>query len=162
MVERRSIMDNQPNGENLELACCPPMERDGTCDVLDYHYRQRYATSVVANNQRVQVEVIMHVRVERCPGTLAVGDLAYTTTLLPGEQMRLFTADRRTRFSFDSASSISYRNQQTSEERFFMASMEIFMSDVSVRDESHGSSRSSGKSEGHAETNGAISAFFDG
>ncbi len=36
----------------------------------------------------------------------------YSTTLLPGEQVRLATTDRRSRFSFDSESKLSYRSEQ--------------------------------------------------
>ncbi len=37
------------------------------------------------------------------------------------------------RFSFDSANRVSYCNEQTSEERFYMVNMHDFMSDLSVR-----------------------------
>ena len=40
------------------------------------------------------MEVKLHFRLTRCPGPLAIGDLLYTTTLLPGEKVRLFTSDR--------------------------------------------------------------------
>jgi hypothetical protein len=43
-----------------------------------------------------------------------------------------------------------------------MSSMSDFMSDISVRDHAHSSNQSSGSATGHAETNGAISAFFSG
>ena len=91
-------------------ACCPELPKDDVCDVLDFHYRQVHNTSVVASNRRVLVEVLIHARFERCPGPMTLGDLVYSTTLLPGEKVRLFTSDRRTRFSFDSASKVSYRN----------------------------------------------------
>jgi hypothetical protein len=86
----------------------------------------------------------------------------YTTTLLPGEKVRLFTADRRSRFSFDSSTKISYRNEQTSEEQYFMASMSDFLSDTSTRDSSHATSSSSGSSHGHDGASGAIETFFSG
>ena len=37
-----------------------------------------------------------------------------TTTLLPGEKVRLATTDRRSRFSFDSESNLSYRSDDES------------------------------------------------
>lgn len=148
--------------ERLAIPCCPPLETDKTCDVLDFHYRQIHNTDVVANDRRLSVEVIIHARLERCPGPLALGDLVYSTTLLPREKVRLFTADRRTRFSFDSASSISYRHEQTSEERYFMASMDDFMSDVTVRDSIRATNTKSGSYEGHGDTSGAIETFFGG
>lgn len=79
------------------VPCCPPLEIDRVCDVLDFHYRQIHNTTVVVNDRRqtIPVEVLIHARLERCPGPMALGDLAYSTTLLPGEKVRLFTTDRR-------------------------------------------------------------------
>ena len=148
--------------ENPTTPCCPVLEKDDVCDVLDFHYRQTHSTSVVSSNRRVLVEVLIHARFERCPGPMTLGDLVYSTTLLPGEKVRLFTSDRRTRFSFDSASKVSYRNEQTSEERYYMASVHDFMSDVSVRDSGSASSSSKGSSSGHAGTSSAIETLFGG
>lgn len=144
------------------IPCCPDLKPDDVCDILDFHYRLVHDTTVVANNQRVQVEVKIHTRLQRCPGPLMLGDPVYTTTLLPGEKVRLFTADRRSRFSFDSSTKISYRNEQTSEEQYFMASMSDFMSDISTRDASQATSSSSGSSQGHFGASGAIETLFSG
>ncbi|HQR20888.1 MAG TPA: hypothetical protein PLE54_14340 [Burkholderiaceae bacterium] len=146
----------------MEVPCCPPLSRDKVCDVLDFHYRLTHPTTVVAGNRRVQVEVLIHVRFERCPGPMTLGDLAYSTTLLPGEKVRLFTSDRRSRFTFDSSTKVSYRNEQTSEERYYSASLHDFMSDVSVRDSGSASSSNRGSAKGHAGTSGAIQSFFGG
>jgi hypothetical protein len=146
----------------LEVPCCPPLSKDEVCDVLDFHYRLTHPTTVVAGNRRVQVEVLIHARFERCPGPMTLGDLVYSTTLLPGEKVRLFTSDRRSRFSFDSSTKVSYRNEQTSEERYYTASVHDFMSDVSVRDSGSASSSNRGSAKGHAGTSGAIQSFFGG
>ena len=145
-----------------KIPCCPPLEPDGVCDVLDFHYRLKHNTEVVSGGRRVQVEVIIHARFERCPGPMTLGDLSYSTTLLPGEKVRLFTSDRRSRFSFDSATRVSYRNEQTSEERFYMASLHDSMSDVSVRDSATATSSSSGSAKGHGGTSGAVESFLFG
>ncbi len=144
------------------VLCCPALETDKVCDVLDFHYRMVHNTSVLAGGRRVQVEVTVHARYERCPGPMALGDLVYSNTLLPGEKVRLFTADRRSRFSFDTASRVSYRNEQTSEERFYMASVHDFMSDLTVRDSGSASAESHGSAQGHGGTSGAIQSFFGG
>jgi len=146
------------------VPCCPPLEPDRSCDALDFHYRLIHTATVNVDNQtrRVPVEVILHARLERCPGPLALGDLVYSTTLLPGEKVRLFSADRRTRFSLDSATSVSYRHEQTSEERYFMSSMSDFMSDLTVRDEGRSANQKRGSFETHAGTSGALEAFFAG
>src|SRR5437867_2833408 len=111
------------NSTELTVPCCPKLETEPCCDVLDFHYRQLYHPTVATGDQRrtVTVEVIIQVRFERCSGPMVLGDLAYSTTLLPGEKVRLFTTDRRTRFTFDSATKVSYRNEQTSEEHFMMS-----------------------------------------
>ena len=150
------------NTETTIPPCCPVLEKDDACDVLDFHYRQTHNTSVVSGNRRVQVEVLIHARFERCPGPLTLGDLIYSTTLFPGEKVRLLTSDRRTRFSLDTTSNVSYRNEQTSEERHYLASVNDFMSDVSVRDSGSSSASSKGSAKGHGGTSGAIQSFLGG
>ena len=146
----------------LQVPCCPEFPADPVCDVLDFHYRLKYPTQVSHRERRVTVEVIIHARFERCPGPLALGDLVYSNTLFPGEKVRLFTSDRRTRFTFDSSSQLSYRNQQTSEERFYAASVQDSMTDISSRDSQNASSTSRGSARGHGETSGAIESFLFG
>ncbi|MGE0825983.1 MAG: hypothetical protein AB7G75_15290 [Candidatus Binatia bacterium] len=156
-------MANPEHTEN-SVPCCPPLETDRACDVLDFHYRQIHNTTVVVNDRRqtIPVEVLIHARLERCPGPLALGDLIYSTTLLPGEQVRLFTSDRRSRFTFDSATKVSYRNEQTQEEHFYMASMHDFMSDLTVRDSSRATNTSRGSAQGHGETSSLLGSIFSG
>jgi hypothetical protein len=89
----------------------------------------------------VPVEVMLRFRLERCPGPLTLGDLVYSTTLLPGEKVRLFSTDRHSRFSFDTESKLTYRHETTSEETLFAAGMASAMSDLSVIE--RGSSASS-------------------
>ncbi|MCA1978576.1 MAG: hypothetical protein LDL19_05000 [Thiobacillus sp.] len=146
----------------LHVPCCPEFPPDPVCDVLDFHYRLKFPTQVTHRERRVTVEVIIHARFERCPGPLALGDLVYSTTLFPGEKVKLFTSDRRTRFTFDSSSQLSYRNQQTSEERFYAASVHDSMTDISVRDSQSASSSNRGSARGHGETSGAIESFLFG
>ena len=82
--------------------CCPPLEECDVCDALDFRFRLPFRPVVGVAGQRriVPVEVILHFRLTRCSGPLSLGDILYTTTLLPGEQVRLFTSDRHSRFSF--------------------------------------------------------------
>lgn len=156
MVEKHESVKGVP--------CCPDLEARPTCDFLDFHYRQIHPTTVVVGDRRqtVQVEVLIHARLERCAGPLEVGDLVYSTTLFPGEKVRLFTSDRRTRFTFDSASKLSYRNEQTQEEHFYMASMDRSMSDLSIRDSGRSRNVSQGSAESHAETSGFFETIFSG
>ena len=85
------------------IPCCPDMSPDNACDILDFHYRLNYPVRLLEISQvTIPVEVKLHFRLTRCPGPLALGNLLYTTTLLPGEKVKLFTSDRRTKFTFDS------------------------------------------------------------
>lgn len=142
---------SHPPSEQM-IPCCPPLETKPVCDVMDFHYRLLHQ-----QQSRVPVEVIVHARLQRCPGPLALGDLAYSTTLFPGEKVRLFTTDRRSRFTYDSATKVSYRNEQTQEEHFYMSSWSDFMSDLSIRD----SGRSSNRNKAHFDTHGETSGFFE-
>ena len=98
---------------------------------------------IPGRRQTVAVEVLLRFRLERCPGPLALGDLVYSTTLLPGEKVRLFSSDRHSRFSFDTESKLTYRHETTSEETLFAAGMASAMSDLSVVERAGSSSSSS-------------------
>jgi hypothetical protein len=112
---------------------------------MDFRRRLVFPTSVRSgNDQPVRVEVTLHTRFSRCTGPMALGELVYTTTLLPGEKVRLATTDRRSRFSFDSESNLSYRSEQMSEEQYRMSALRAFMSDQAVVD--RGSDRSTDRS----------------
>jgi hypothetical protein len=110
----------------------------------------------------VPVEIQICALFERCPGPLGIGDLVYSTTLLPGEKIRLFSANRKSRFTFDSESQVSYRHEQTSEESFYMSSMDRFMSDLTARDQGGPQSSSSGSFKTDGSVSGAIETFFAG
>jgi hypothetical protein len=140
--------------------CCPDLQPSENCDVLDFHYRQLYPVSVGDQRRPVTVEVILNVRLTRCSGPLALGDIVYSTTLLPGEKVRLFTSDRRNRFTFDSSSQISYRHEQSQEEHFYMSSWSDFMSDVTVRDSGRSSNTNKGHFDTHGETSSVLGSIF--
>lgn len=127
---------------DLQNECCPVLEDVKQCDVMDFRYRLPFRPRLAGDlaRQNVRVEVVLRFRLERCPGPLTKGDLAYTTTLLPGEQVRLFTSDRRSRFTFDSESKVSYRHQSMSTESYYMAGMAQSMSNLSVLDQSKATS----------------------
>jgi hypothetical protein len=117
-------------------ACCLDLQPDATCDVLDFRYRLTHNTVVREGDRQrvVPVEVVITARLERCPGPMVQGDLVYTTTLFPGEKVRLFTTDRKTQFVYDAATKLAYRNQYASEERMFLASVSHDLSNFSSRD----------------------------
>jgi hypothetical protein len=119
-----------------ELPCCPQVEREPCCERIQFTYRLQIRQT------DIPVEVVIVAEMERCPGPLSLGDVVYSTTLLPGEKVRLYTSTRNTRFSFDSETKVNYRHEQASEETFYMSSMDRYMSDLTVRDEAEASSQS--------------------
>jgi hypothetical protein len=116
------------------IECCPSLEPCTVCDVIEfpYHLPFRPVVKERGESQIVPIEVTLRYRLERCSKHLALGDILYSTTLLPGEQVRLFTSDRHTRFSFDSESKLAYRSNTTSEESTFMSGMANAMSNLNV------------------------------
>lgn len=146
-----------------DLPCCPELDTSPVCDILDMRRRLSFPTNVRGpRGQQVMVEVIIHTRFERCSGPLALGDLAYTTTLLPGETVRLATTDRRSRFSFDSETNLSWRSEQLSEEQYQMKALRSLMSDVHVEDNGGESSKSKGGWTFSGEASGALETIFAG
>ncbi len=142
--------------------CCPTLVDEMCCDVLDFRYRLPVRIQVndpAGAVKVVTVELILQVRVTRCPGPLFLGDPIYTITLLPGEKVKMFTSDRRTRFTYDSSTDLSYRNEQLSEDKYFMAAMQNSMSDLSVTDSSHASNSDSGKWDFNGDASGSLGFF---
>jgi hypothetical protein len=139
------------------LPCCPEMVPDDTCDTLDFYYRLNYPVTLAEEGGlRVPVEVKLHFRFKRCPGPMALGNLLYTTTLLPGEKVKLFTSDRRTKFTYDSASQVSYRNTQSSEESFYAQQFSDSVLDTTARDSGKSSSQSHAHVDGHADASADV------
>ncbi|MEA1894113.1 MAG: hypothetical protein U9N36_02720 [Euryarchaeota archaeon] len=106
------------------------------CDTLNFCYRLPFRQRVGGDLDQpvVPVEVVLHFRLERCSGPLVIGDPIYSTTLVPGERVWLYTSDRHTRWSYDSESNLSYRHETTSEESFYTAGMARAMSDLTINE----------------------------
>src|SRR6266516_1285071 len=127
------MVDNP--GSVAALDCCPPLEPCDVCDYIDVTFRLPFRPrGGAAGRVNVPVQIVLRFRLSRCSGPLSLGDIAYSTTLLPGESVRLFTSDRHSRFSFDSETDLSYRQHTTSEESFFMAGMANAVSNVNVNE----------------------------
>ena len=147
--------------EPLNVPCCPELEKCDACDTLDFRYRLPNRRIVGDRRENVHVEVTLHFRLTRCPGPLALGDLVYSSTLFPGETVRLFTSDRHSRFTFDSESKLSYRHETTSEESYFAAGMAAAMSDLNVVESSRRTSRFSESSVSGGGGAGIDLGFFE-
>jgi hypothetical protein len=138
MAKQASTSDtaHAPASTLSTVECCPRLEPCDVCDVLNFTYRLPLRTAVTVEDRghAVTVDVTLHFRLTRCSGSLAQGDLLYTTTLMPGEKVRLFSSDRHTRFSYDSETKLSYYNETTSEESYYAAGMAYGMSNLNVLD----------------------------
>jgi len=142
------------------IPCCPDLETAPICDVIDFRRRLVFPTPVRGpNEQPIKVEVTFHTRFTRCPGSLALGEIAYSTTLLPGEKVRLQTTDRRSRFSFDSESKLSYRSEQLSEEQYRLRALRTLMSDENIVDRGNDNYTEQGKWDFHGDASGSIGFF---
>lgn len=129
--------------ENIKMSvmdCCPDMEQKPVCDALRFRYKLPFFPLPRGMKQRIPVDVILHFELVRCSGPLVMGDPIYSTTLLPGEHVKLFTSDRHSKWSYDSESKLSYRHETTSEESFFAAGMADAMSDLTLNESGSSSS----------------------
>ena len=143
-----------------DIPCCPDLSTAPICDVIDMRRHLIFPTDVrTEQGVTVRVEVILHTRFTRCAGPLALGDIVYTTTLLPGEKVRLATTDRRSRFSFDSETQLSYHSEQISEDQYRMRSLRAFMSDENVVDRGNENFSEQGKWDFHGDASGSIGFF---
>ncbi len=160
-----SVPDRSKPGTLARLECCPKLEPDNSCSRLDFRYRLNHRVTVdkeKGGTQTVIVQVTIRARLERCPGPLALGDLAYSTTLLPGEKVRLFSQDRRSRFTFDQATNVSYRHEQTAEEHYYMAAMNRYMSDLSTQQSGQASAASQSSWDVDTDTPGVLETLWSG
>ena len=130
------------------VGCCPQLEPCEVCDILNFPYRLPFRPLVRIDDQQqiVPVEVTLRFRLTRCSGPLSLGDLIYSTTLLPGEKVQLHSSDRHSRFSFDSETKLSYHTETTSEESYYAAGMAYGMSNLNVLDTTNASSSFSSSS----------------
>jgi len=143
-----------------KIPCCPDLDLETSCDVIDLRRRLTFPTSVRGQDERlVQVEVTIHTRFTRCPGPLALGDIAYSTTLLPGETVHIATTDRRSRFSFDSETHLSYRSEQMSEEQYRMTALRTLMADENSTDSASDKTKEEGKWDFHGDASGGLGFF---
>jgi hypothetical protein len=142
------------------IPCCPELIKDDHCDIFNFSRVLTYPTGLTANNRRrVNVEVILHFKFSRCTLGLTLGDPVYSTTLLPGEKVKLATTDRRSRFTYDSETKLSYRNEQISEDQYYMSAFQKYMADASASQSGHAESSSEGHWDFSGSAGGSINPF---
>ncbi len=148
------------NQHDYSIPCCPELIKDDHCDVINFSRVLTFPTSVsYASRRRVNVEVILHFKFTRCNLGLTLGDPVYSTTLLPGEKVKLMTTDRRSRFSYDSETKLSYRNEQISEDQYYMTAFQKYMADASASQSGHAESSSEGHWDFSGSACGSVNPF---
>lgn len=151
--------DKAANG-GMAIPCCPDLIKDDHCDVFQYKRILNYPVSLLAAantpSQQLTVEVVLHFKFTRCTLGLTLGDPAYSTTLLPGEKVRLQTTDRKSRFTFDSETKISTRSEQISEEQYYMTALQNYVTDGANSQSGNASSSDSGNWNFHGDAHGSV------
>lgn len=149
----QTMSDKKP----IDVPCCPELVACAPCDVIEMRRRLTFITTVRGPAERpVQVEVVLHTRYSRCSGPLTLGDPVYSTTLMPGETVHLAATDRRSRFSFDSSTTLSYRSEQLSEDQYRMSSFRSAMADQNSSDNGSSSTSSKGAWDFHGDASGSL------
>jgi hypothetical protein len=149
---------NAANETNLP--CCPDLLNDDHCDVINFSRVLTYPTSILAaSRRRINVEIILRFKFSRCTLGLTLGDPVYSTTLLPGEKVKLTTTDRRSRFTYDSETKLSYRSEQISEEQYFMTAVQKYMSDAAASQSGNSEQSSDSHWDFHGDAGGSINPF---
>lgn len=77
--------------------------------------------------ERVSISVVFHLELIRCTKGLVLGDLLYTTTLMPGERVRIATRDRTSSFSYDSVSNTAQYSVFVGGEESFLNNMSTYL-----------------------------------
>lgn len=145
-----------PETTLTKIPCCPSLEKDDSCDVL----KLKYSLTHLAKD--IPVEVTYHIAVRRCTLGLGLGELLYTTTLLPGEKVRMATRDRTSRFSFDSETNVSSFAEFSSEEQAFMSTFSRRATDYDAERSIHSESDVESTVTGSGSVSGPIETFLFG
>jgi hypothetical protein len=159
----KALASKKPKEAPVDPAAFPPnLVGNPSTDVVRREFRHLMWTDAEGNLLKAPVEVVVSTRLERTAGKYLLGDLVYTLSLLPGEEVRMFTTDRRTQFSVDSQTKIGYHTSTTFEDQMYMSAMDSFFGQMSSSQWAHGEAGSSGSFQAHGEASGAFESFFSG
>jgi hypothetical protein len=157
-------MADQKKMETQDADCCPGFDKKQLCEIMHFNYRLNYRPESHEflekfANFPVGIELKFNFTYKRCPGDLLQGDLVYSNTLLPGETVKLFTSDRRSKFTYDTASASANRNVQSSEESMQAQQMSDSMFDFDSKDNANSSYQNKSHVDGHADAGIDILGF---
>jgi len=142
------------------VPCPPHFVVRPTSDRITRSFRHVIHTITGKEALRAPVEVLLRTRIERTSGTYTVGDLVHTMTLLPGEEVRIFTTDRRTRFSYEKDTDIAFRTQSVFEDQMYLSAMDTFFANLSANSWAEGSTSTTGQFESHGEVSNWFENIF--
>jgi hypothetical protein len=135
------------NAEGMQIPCCPQLEDNNHCDVIQYKRILSYPVVVRQNDQQTtfNAEVIFHFRFTRCTKGLMLGDPVYSTTLLPGEKSawRLPIAEALSPLTVKAASATGHN--RSPEEQYYMTAMQSYLNDASAAQSGQANSSESSK-----------------
>lgn len=131
-------------------------------DVIQRDFRHLLWTDADGNELKAPVEVLVRTHLERTAGEYVLGDLVYTLSLLPGEQVQMFSTDRRTRFSVDTQTNIGFHASATFEDQMYLSAMDNFFGQLNASQWAHADAGTSGSFQSHGEASNAFESFFSG
>ena len=131
-------------------------------DIIQRDFRHLLWTTADGVELKAPVEVVVRTHLERTAGEYVLGDLVYTLSLLPGEQVQMFSTDRRTQFSIDSQTNIGFHTAATFEDHMYLSSMDSFFGQLNASQWAHADAGTSGSFKSHGEASGAFESFFSG
>lgn len=142
----------------VQIPCCPTLIKDDHCDVFNFKRILNYPVTVRSGDRQVpmEAEIVLHFRFRRCTLGLTLGDPVYSTTLLPGEKVRLATTDRKSRFTYDSETKLSYRSEQISEEQYYMTAFQHYVADGANSQSGNVNESDSGDWNFHGDAHGSV------
>jgi len=132
MISSKSCCEDCENNK-IKIPCCPILYDCNDVNTLDFYYRVR-VPYVSDNGDKVLYEVTFHYQLIRSFKCYSPGDISYSTTLLPGETVKLFSNDRRSTFSIDSESLTAVRQAAFSEDSHYLYEVASSISNVNVND----------------------------
>jgi hypothetical protein len=110
-------------------------------DSLNFYYKSRtYIPGV--NGTNIPVEATFHYRLTRTSGSNSLGEVLYTTTLLPGETVKMFVSDSRSEFNLDADTSLSTKQTTSSEETQYMNNISSSMNNLNSTNNTQSNSSS--------------------
>lgn len=158
-------MTNMANQKKLtQTDCCPSLDKKLLCEIMHFGYRLNYRPESPDILQKFAnfpfgIELKFTFTYKRCPGDLVQGDLVYTNTLLPCETVKVFTSDRRSKFTYDTSSASANRNVQSSEESMQAQQMSDTMFDFDSKDSGNSSYQNKAHVDGHGDAGIDILGF---